>query len=112
MARPQKAIDPKAVQGMAAMGGTDEEIALHFGCSPDTLTRRFADVLKKGRAHLRLSIRRTQVKKAMSGDNTMLIWLGKNLLSQKDKQEIEYTGDEVPDQTINITFETAKKAAE
>lgn len=49
MARPRKPIDPKNVEAYAALGFTMEEIAVLSDCSVDTLERRFADAIKKGR---------------------------------------------------------------
>jgi hypothetical protein len=34
-------------------------------------------------------LRRKQLEKAMGGDSTMLIWLGKNMLGQSDKSEVK-----------------------
>lgn len=84
--RPLK-LDKKLIESYASLGCTDEEIAVILKCSPDTLTRRFKAVLEMGRAKLNMSIRRSQVRKALNGDNVMLIWLGKNRLGQKDKVE-------------------------
>jgi hypothetical protein len=68
------------------------DIALIVGCSVDTLERRFADVIETGRADVRKSLRRKQVELAMKGDRTMLIWLGKQLLGQRDEQRLEHAG--------------------
>lgn len=84
MARPKKEIDEATVFKLAQIGCTLEEMGDWFGCSQDTLERRFADVIKEGKAQLKQSLRRAQVKKAMEGNPTMLIWLGKVLLQQKD----------------------------
>lgn len=92
MAPKPKQLDEKQILSFAQVGCTDEEIAIHLGCSSDTLTRRYAEILKKGRVELRMSLRRSQVKKALSGDNTMLIWLGKILLGQKEQKDIENFG--------------------
>jgi hypothetical protein len=40
--------------------------------------------LIKGREELKVSLRRAQLKLALSGNAVMLIWLGKNLLLQSD----------------------------
>ena len=77
-------IDPKLVEGMAGVGATNEEIAGFIGCSTDTIERRFADVLSKARAGIRIGIRRAQVKAALGGNPTMLIWAGKVMLGQKE----------------------------
>ncbi len=67
------------------------------GCSHDTLARRFKDELADGRLQGKASLRRKQYEIAMSGNTTMLIWLGKQALGQSDKQEILQTGPIVLD---------------
>jgi hypothetical protein len=89
MARPKKPIDRKLVGGLAGVGCTNEEIATLLGCSHDTIERRFAGSLRKGRAKLKMSLRRQQVKKAKEGSVPMLIWLGKQYLDQRDRHEIQ-----------------------
>ncbi|MEW5918527.1 MAG: hypothetical protein AB1762_19145 [Gemmatimonadota bacterium] len=37
----------------------------------------------------RVSLRRKQMQLALQGDRTMLVWLGKNLLCQKDKHRVD-----------------------
>ena len=86
--RPKKNIDPKVVVSLAKVGCTMEEIGLVVGCSVNTLERNFGDIIKEGKANLKHSLRRQQVKRANAGSDTMLIWLGKQLLGQKDKQEL------------------------
>jgi hypothetical protein len=98
MARPQKLIDPRQVEELARIGCTEEDMAAVLGVSVDTLQRRkraraeFRGAIEKGRASLRNSLRRLQVKKALEGNTTMLIWLGKQYLGQRDRQETELTG--------------------
>ena len=64
------------------------EIAAVCGVSVDTLERRFADTIKKGRETGNMSLRRKQVEVAMQGSVAMLIWLGKQRLEQKDQVDI------------------------
>jgi len=92
MARPLLDIDPDQVKLLAGIGCPMTDIALIVGCSVDTLERRFADVIETGRADVRKSLRRKQVELAMKGDRTMLIWLGKQLLGQRDEQRLEHAG--------------------
>ncbi len=71
------------------------EIADYFDCSEDTIERRvksekgmlFADYFKKRQGAGKRSLRRLQWEKAKEGNITMLIWLGKQYLGQKDKIE-------------------------
>lgn len=87
MARPKKEIDPKLVQELAALGCKTTEIAGVMGCSTDTIERRFAAELTKGRENLRISLRRWQLDAAKKGNVAMLIWLGKQMLGQTEKIE-------------------------
>lgn len=82
MARPD--IDADQVEKLAGIGCKTEEIANFFGCSTDTIQRRFAAELIKGRASVRLSLRRWQLEAAKRGNATLLIWLGKQMLGQID----------------------------
>jgi hypothetical protein len=82
--RPELELDPRVVGGMAFVGATNVEIALFLGCSVDVLERRFADVLRKKRMSMRTRLRRAQLRLAMEGNATMLIWLGKQYLGQSD----------------------------
>lgn len=92
MARPLKEIDERQVELLAGVGCTVDEIAATLGCSKRTLETRFCALIENGRGKMRSSLRRKQVEVAMKGDKTMLIWLGKQLLGQKDRTENEHTG--------------------
>lgn len=88
MARPRKTVDEKAVLELASKGRTLPEIAAYCGVSDDTISRRFAEFVKRGRTLMRGSLRAKQFQLAMSGNPTMLIWLGKQELDQTDKAEV------------------------
>ena len=51
---------------------------------------------KKGKDKGRMSLRRLQFEKAQTGNTTMLIWLGKQMLGQKDKIETSENNDPLP----------------
>ena len=78
------------VRKLAGIQCTDEEIAAGLGCSQDTLARgrkREPDLdaaILEGRANGRMSLRRAQYRKAMEGNPAMLIWLGKQVLGQRE----------------------------
>lgn len=97
----KKDVDFVALDKLLAMQGTAEECAGVLGMHPDTLDRRirevhgisFAEYAAPRRASGRMSLRRAQFVTAVQKQNpTMLIWLGKNLLGQADKQEITGAG--------------------
>lgn len=89
MARPRKQVDVNLLEGLAAIGCSDVEISRLAGCSVDTLHRHFADIIDKGRVSLRMKLRRWQLRAAERGSTAMLIFLGKNLLGQRDTVQLD-----------------------
>lgn len=89
MARPRKKVDEKLLRELAQIHCTMDEIAAVVGVSKDTLERRYAAVIKEGRDEGKSSIRRAQYLAAMKGNTAMLIWLGKQLLDQRDRLQTE-----------------------
>tara|TARA_A100001201_G_scaffold41729_1_gene42726 strand:- start:167 stop:499 length:333 start_codon:yes stop_codon:yes gene_type:complete len=85
--RPKKELDIDIIQKLASIMCTNVEIAQVVGCHADTLADNFSEYLKKGREEGKISLRRLQWTKAQNGNTTMLIWLGKQWLGQKDKIE-------------------------
>ena len=86
MGRPKKAIDLKLAEKLAAIMCTQEEIAGILDVSLSTLKRAedFCTIYKKAQDGAKMSIRRSQFRKALAGDTTMLIWLGKVYLGQRE----------------------------
>jgi hypothetical protein len=109
------------IDEMMGIHCTGEEIAAIMKVSYDTLERRikqthgvsYAEYFKQKSANGKMSLRRRQYTKAMDGDNTQLIWLGKNWLKQTDAVEhsgnvnfnLNYNLDSPPEQDA-ITDET------
>lgn len=101
MGRPLIEIDQETFEGLCKIQCTLNEIACVFNCSEDTVQRwcqrtyesTFADAHKKHSQEGKASIRRLQYKSANGGNVTMQIWLGKQYLGQRDKQEIEHSGN-------------------
>ncbi len=87
MARPRKPISEDQVIQLAAINCSYAEMAAVLDIDASNLTRRFAQVIEKGRATGRMSLKRKQWEMAMGGNITMLIWLGKQNLGQTDKWE-------------------------
>lgn len=110
MARPPLDIDEDTVEKLAAIHCTMIEIASVVGCSVDTLERRFADVVKRGRDKGKTSLKRWQWKLAEKGNCTMLIWLGKQYLEQRDHKEPITVSHDAKNQKliIDLTGEAAK----
>lgn len=82
--RPPIPIDEDEVYKLAQFGCTYREIGSFFGVSEATIHERFQTTVEKGRDHLKKVIRKKQVELALKGDRTMLIWLGKQLLDQRE----------------------------
>ena len=96
--RPKKTIDYESVEKLAGMMCTQEEIASFLGISVRTLQRdaEFCRIYNKAMDNGRSALRRMQWKSAQSGNTRMQIWLGKQYLGQRDKQDIDHTVTEFP----------------
>jgi hypothetical protein len=80
----KKVVFDADVYKLAAMGCSDREIATWFDIKDDTLRYNFAEIIAKGREDMKQSLRKAQIRLALSGNATMLIWLGKNILGQSE----------------------------
>jgi hypothetical protein len=81
-------VPPDEIEHMASLGCTDREIAQYFKLSESTLRYNFSDYLVKGRHQLRTTLRQAQLRVALDGNPTMLIFLGKALLKMSDQPEV------------------------
>lgn len=95
MSRKKVEVDPNDVRKLAALGCTQDEIGTFVGCSSRTIRDRFREPYEQGVADLRHSLRRWQYNKAKEGNVTMLIWLGKQYLDQRDKNDTKVTEEVV-----------------
>ncbi len=66
------------------------ENTLYNRCKED-LGLEFVAFSQQKKAEGKEALRKKQYDVAMQGDKTMLVWLGKQLLGQKDKQEIDHS---------------------
>jgi len=96
MARPKAIVDTEAIKKLAQLHCTFDEIAQFCNVSTKTLQRRFVHTIKKGREMGKISLRRAQFEKALSGNVVMQIWLGKQHLDQRDRQEITSLHEPLP----------------
>ena len=96
MARHRKEIDKTQFENLCGLQCTLLEIASFFDCSHDTIERfckreyddTFTNVFNKYASRGKISLRRNQF--ALSKKSaTMAIWLGKQMLDQEDKIQIE-----------------------
>ena len=83
-------LDGAQIEQLSGFGCTNVEISSFFGCSESTLTRNYGVFLTKGREKGKIRLRQLQWKAANSGNISMLIWLGKQILGQADKQAVEH----------------------
>lgn len=96
MGRPRKEINQREFEKLCGLHATKDEIAAFFDMDEKTLERRiqeiygetFSVVFKKKRGMGKISLRRKQWLMAEKSA-AMAIFLGKNLLGQKDQQDIE-----------------------
>lgn len=101
MGRPLAPIDEEELTKLALAGAKNAELAAYFGVDEATIGTRFSKILTKIRSVRRMNLRGAQTEKAMSGDATMMIWLGKNELEQTDKVEQQHSGGI----TIQVVYE-------
>jgi|SRR5712664_1963582 len=90
-------IDLVELEKLCTMQCTQEEISVWFHCSVRTIETyskqpAFAEAMARGRAKGRISVRRAQMKLLEAGNVTMAIWLGKQMLGQRDVTPIELSG--------------------
>lgn len=111
--RPKLEVDWIAVEEMCKIHCTGEEIAAISKMSYDTLKKAirkkydltFTQYYKEKSADGKMSLRRKQFKSAVEdGNTTMLVWMGKQLLGQRDGRDIDITsnGDSVAPTLIEI----------
>ncbi len=100
---PSKALNDKdfmQLLNMIRIQCTQTECCNVLGMSDTTLNRRlrergyenFEDLYKKHNDEGKMSLRRMQWQAAENGNATMLVWLGKQYLSQRDRLDAELTG--------------------
>jgi hypothetical protein len=97
-------IDLVELEKLCLLQCTDAEIAAWFGVTERTISRRrkikkFADVMERGKAKGRISVRRMQMKLLENGNATMGVWLGKNILGQVDEMHHQFDGRSV---SVNV----------
>ena len=88
--RPKAEIDLRQLERLCELQCTHEELATFFRVSTKTIERFAAtpegrEAIDRGAALGRISLRRQQFKLLRGGSTAMAIWLGKQILGQRDK---------------------------
>jgi hypothetical protein len=95
MARPKIEFDLEEVYEFSKDYCSFIELSHMFNCSLTTIQDRykhdpeFKSAVDRGRLEAIKGLRRKQLDMAMDGNTQMAIWLGKQILGQTDKQEID-----------------------
>jgi len=103
LGRPEAEFDLSKVEVCGYFNATQETMAYILGCKENTIFRRMKDkdsefykAYKKGNCNMKLKLSEAQLKVAMKGNASMLIWLGKQYLNQKDNP--------MPDEDVNKNY--------
>lgn len=88
-------VDRAVVWKLATIGCTLKEIAFICDIGEETVRNNFGELIEQGQAVCKRALRRKQIDRALEGSDRMLIWLGKQLLGQKD-----VVGDTIEDMPL------------
>lgn len=99
MPRPKIQVDWVKVDQLLEAGCDGTQVAAYFGMHEDTFYERVLEQHKVGftaykaqkRARGNSLLLGKQFQVAMSGDKTMLVWLGKQRLDQSDQAHFDHT---------------------
>lgn len=109
--RPRKVIDFKMLDRLCEIQCTIDEICSVLDVTDATLNARcqerfgcdFSVYYEQRRSHGKVSLRRMQYIKAMSGNTTLLMWLGKQWLGQAEKTQL--SGDKEKPLSVMVVYE-------
>lgn len=88
----------KTLEGLGRIQSTTKETAAVLDVSEQTFLTflerhtHARDIFERAKENGKASLRRAQMKSALDGNVQAQIWLGKQLLGQREKQELEHTG--------------------
>lgn len=107
--RPEKPVDWEKVDELLLAGCLGTEIAAHFDMHSDTLYRKVQE--RYGMTYTAYSsekrwkgdslLRAKQFEKALEKDNTMMIWLGKQRLDQREPEQVVHFSE--PTESMKVT---------
>lgn len=108
MARKNKLINEAKVAEYAAALMADDVIARLVDCDEKTLDKHCSKLIRRHKDLTRLALHQAQLKEALDGNTTLLIWLGKQYLNQRD---IVSAPEEI-DKVVNVIIQTAENKRE
>ena len=106
MARPPKDLDLDMLERLAAVSLSQDEIGAIMGMTSRTIRRKLSsskmarDAYDRGYERCKASLKRKQFEMAMDGQPTLLVWLGKQHLGQRDESRVQAQVD------ANVTTKT------
>ena len=108
------------IEKLASLHCTQEEIAAWFNLTLEAMESRLRrskslrEAYDRGIGKGKISLRRHQWKMVEEGNSTMAIWLGKQLLGQRDKTslEVSQTASSSQSETVNLSLLTTQELQE
>tara|TARA_R110002074_G_scaffold391971_1_gene577122 strand:- start:884 stop:1318 length:435 start_codon:yes stop_codon:yes gene_type:complete len=110
--RNKTVIPEQQVAQLAQIHCTNKEMADFFGVPLQTFVDNFRDIITKNKELTKQRLRKAQLDLALDKhDKTMLIWLGKNILSQQESPIGEDSSQVLPwnIETPEVTEETSNE---
>ena len=99
--RPKKDFTIEEIKKLCTLNCTMEEVAAFFGCNKKTIERRMLDDPEISEAiDMGRNMGRKQMELVNKGNAAMAIFLGKQILGQRDKNETEISS---PDGSLQPT---------
>ena len=96
---PKYIVDSVEVEKLASYGVPVKDVGDFFNCPPQVISQSYQQFYTKGYLRLKQQLRMKQIQRAMQGSDTMLIWLGKQILDQREKQDLN-----LKDFNFNVTI--------
>ncbi len=112
----KKPLDLDLIKELARFGNTEHDIAIICGFNPSYFSEmkktdpRIQETIDNGYSEMKSSLRRKQLEVAMEGDRTLLVFLGKAILNQSDRMDINAQIDHTIDWKIDFGEEAAESA--
>ena len=82
-----------------------EELAIVLSLDRQYLEQELKDVIEKGYTACKILLRRTQLRSAQDGDSKILTWMGKQILGQQEKMQIDIPMKIIVDTGIRRSLE-------